>query len=381
MHLTRLRNAAVLIALVCYLCSGCWDQRPLEDLGLIYGLGLDRSEFNENLFVVTTVYPLFADTRRAPNEVDTVTAPSFGLAVEQWRNRHAQQFAPRKLRVILLGEDLARKGAEDPLLSVMQYTQLNEHARLAVARPRAEDLLRVKPLANERVATFTEQLLLANEQVAAAAQVTLSEAISRFSAADSDPLVPILAEDKMGERLVVIGSGLFSGLKMVGELDERETQLVLAMRGDVGDVVYSPATGVTDVLLSSYPQVRMQNPKAKYRVKLDGERLRVKVELHTGFSLQQYSSAEDMSDTEDTNSVAQSVASNLTLAIEDLIAKMQATTADPLGLGQHLRVKQGQDFDIKLFREQWRNAEVEVGVKTAFIRCNTMNTTIMPQKK
>ena len=139
----QVRLSLLLLGVSLLLCS-CWDQRPIEDLGIIIALCVDPYPANPALLSYTTTHPLFEETKRASAKIATVAAPNLGKMVELWEQQHEKIFAGGKIAVLLLNEEVARQGVQQGLLDYFQTPQLDNNTFVAVTRGTAAELVRTE---------------------------------------------------------------------------------------------------------------------------------------------------------------------------------------------------------------------------------------------
>jgi serine protease inhibitor len=68
--------AWLLLTILPLLITGCWDQRPIENLAIIIALGADTNQQNPNLADYTFGYPLYAELKRSAAKIVTTGAPT-----------------------------------------------------------------------------------------------------------------------------------------------------------------------------------------------------------------------------------------------------------------------------------------------------------------
>lgn len=367
-RLLRLVAAMLLLSL---LLSGCWDAQPIERLGLIIAMGFDVAENNPNLFVLTTSIPLFQPDAQETVRTNTVTAASVGQAFDIWQTQHNVIFAPGKLRVVILSEEVARRNLEG-LITLLELPRVNDNAIVLITKESPEELLRERPLANPRVGAYMAQFIEVMRGEGMLLSLNISQVLTRAATPDTDAFLPIVLKDPLGEALYVTGTALFSDLTMVGELDQHETQLLMALLGQHARVNYTPAVGVTGELYNTYPYITFVRPRMNCRVRYEGERLHVQVTLTSDYTMRDYRTPGDLTESDVVENINRDIESNLIIEIERLLAKFQELQTDPLGIGQRVRIQENRNFDADRFKEDWQNAAIEVKAELSLTRPSTL---------
>ncbi|MGI6358291.1 MAG: Ger(x)C family spore germination protein [Bacillota bacterium] len=372
----RLHKGLALLLLVClsWASTGCWDRRPVEEQGIAIVLGADVNRQNPKLLDLTVGIPLFDESKQSFARINTASGPSFGEAVDAWQAGSALEFAAGKMRLLLFGEEMARLGLPG-FFNYLEVARADNNALVAVTRGRAEDLLRGKLVETEHIGTNTANLLQLHRKLALTCAPDVNVLVTAFVAPGIDPILPLL-ELSVGKDIVSLeGSALFKDLTMVGELDRRETELLLALRNKVNHITYTPLLGVTEEMLEPPPQLRITSPRAKIAPTLQDGLLTVAVEFSASYILRNYHTHVNMIELQNTEKLSRDLESELSLAFQQVLAKLQELQTDPIGVGKKFRVKNFQSFDEDAFRQLWADATLQVNVHLRFDRPGTLTRT------
>lgn len=364
--LRRARIATVL--LICLLLTACIDARPIEDQAIVIVIGADCNQQNPSLIDLTIGVPLFDESKSSFARITTSSGVNYGQAGDNWQRGSALELATGKIRLLLFGEEMALNGLP-AFINYIQAARVDDNAAVAVARGRAEDILQGRLVETERIGTNISNMLETLDRTGLSFRPEATNLITDFIMAGQDPILPLL-ELSAGEDVVsLVGSALFNDLNMVGEINAEETQLLLAMRGRSPEVTFAPILGPTAELGNPPPHIRLRGPRAKLSPRLENGQLVVGVDFQARYNLRQYYSVVNVIEQEE--QITADLESNLTLAIQQLLAKLQAVKTDPLGIGNKYRVKNNKTYDDNQFRDLWAKARLEVQVDLEFVRAGT----------
>ncbi|MDT3424919.1 spore germination protein KC [Paenibacillus forsythiae] len=117
---TRRPGLALLcILLLCLPLSGCWDRRELNDLALAIGLGIDKTGDQYTLSAQVVIPAEIAagqsSSGASPVTLYEATAPTVFEALRKMTVNSPRRVYLAHLRVLVLGERLAREGIADIL--------------------------------------------------------------------------------------------------------------------------------------------------------------------------------------------------------------------------------------------------------------------------
>lgn len=360
----------LLLTICSALTSACWDQRPIEDQAIVIVIGADINQQNSELIDLTFGIPLFDESKSSFARITTASGVNFGNVRDIWQAGSALTVATGKIRLLLFGEAMAATGLPG-FINYVQSPSTDNNALVAVVRGRAEDLLQGRLTETERIGTNTANQLRNASKAGLTFAPEVNDLMTTFTSAGKDPIMPLLELSTGKDVIQIVGSALFQDLNMVGEISLAETQLLLALSGKPAEVTFAPALGTTGELHAPPPHLRLLSPQAKLTPRVDSGQLTVKVDFQANYNLRQYYSIKDVTKLQTAESITQDLESNLNLAIQQLLAKLQAAKTDPLGIGKKYRVKNNDVYDDNAFREMWAKANLEIEVDLRFNRAGT----------
>jgi len=369
---TKLLSYLLLVIVACSL-SACWDQRPIEDLGLINCVGIDIYPENPELLDFTFVYPLFLEERRQAAKLDIIAAANIGEAINIWERRNPRRFAAGKVGIVIFGTE----AAQQDLSGLFDYAQLplfDDNAYVAVAAGKASDLLQTPLPETEIIATHLHTMFRTNRHEGQTILVTVGKLMTLATVQGIDPILPKV--HKLGEdRIELDGAVLFQDRRMVGTLDQNELLIFMALQGQHSIVSIAPTTANTGELAKPKVELDLVSPKTKIRPQLQDGKLVVNFSLQASYVLHSYSSVQNITKPEAAQSLTRDLESYLLIEAERLITKLQELGVDPLGVGKRLRASNFRQFDPLQFREQWADAAISIDVKLTPFRAGAIDTT------
>ncbi len=373
----RMRLSAMLL-LVSLLLTACWDQRPIEDLALIAGIGIDLYPANPNLLNFSFVYPLYLDDKRQGEKVELIAASNLGEAINMFEKRNAWQFAGGKVRVMAFGEDAARKG----LAGLMEYIQLPmvDDNAFVVVTDQAYKLWEVQVPETERNAFHIQNMLRNAFKEGETLRVTVGKLITEATALGVDAVVPLLTRPDEW-RFNIDGAALFRDLQMVDTISQDELRMLMALLGEIAEVSVAANVGVSEELAKPVVEFELLAPKARIKPKLEDGQLQVGIEFSSRCILCSYDSKADLTEPDVVRAIATDLESYLLIEMGRLLTKLQELRVDPLGVGKRLRAQNPKQFDSKQFREQWAQAQIELKVELQIVRVGVLHKNVVPGRR
>lgn len=359
-----------LLLIICLVLTACWDQRPLEDMALIAGIGIDPYPESPNLMNFSLVYPLYLPDRRQGEKIELIAADNLGQAITVFERQNARQFAGGKVRVVVFGEDAARQGLEG-LIDYAQVPTIDDTALVAVTQ-RASDLWNVQLPETERIAFQIQGMLRNAHREGNTLRITMGELITEASAFGVDAVVPVLKVLDQW-RIQVDGAALFRDMQMVDTVTQDELNLLMALRNRIGEVSIVANVGVSDILCKPVVEISLIAPKPRIKPRLENGQLRVKVDFSARYVLNSYDAIADLTEPDATDALTRALESYLLIEMSRLVTKLQELRVDPLGVGKTLRAQNPKQFDPMQYREQWAQAQVDLSVDLHLTRAGTLN--------
>ncbi|MDS1030284.1 Ger(x)C family spore germination protein [Bacillota bacterium LX-D] len=244
---------ALLILVSISLGTACWDQREVDERGIVLGLGLDQSvkkaevpsgvegalaEPGSKFYQVT--FQLVAPGQVAGKEKGggdklpfwnlTVTnASSIAETFNEASTRSNRAPYLEHVQIVLIGQNLAKGGLKSAFDSILRESEIRKRVPVYITPGTAKEMLDIKPKLEGVNATYLTSLQNNADYTAHfAPTITLSQ-LSRNLHENSTYLIPRIIAGKGEAKLN--GAGLFKGDKLIGWLGGMETQGVRLVTG------------------------------------------------------------------------------------------------------------------------------------------------------
>ncbi|MDD3074550.1 MAG: Ger(x)C family spore germination protein, partial [Eubacteriales bacterium] len=159
-----MKTVAVLLLIIMLLpLSGCWDSVELDQLALVLLIGIDTDPMGDGFEVTVHVLNVAAGGTGggggSKNISQTLTLSARGQtlsdATRNLRGRVQGRFSFHHVRVVLIGEDLARKGIQPVLDFLFRAPEIRLTSYLLVCQGTAREKMLLAP---EISGTLDEEL-------------------------------------------------------------------------------------------------------------------------------------------------------------------------------------------------------------------------------
>lgn len=221
----------IIVALLIWPLNGCWDASDVEQLDIVLVAGYDVPMPGQHGTISTTA--LYAAVERTEERVQTFAAHTVGETRARRAYSASRQFSLAQLQAIVLGEELALRGARDALDPGLRVPDVKGSLYLAVAEGDAGDFLRdinkqLKTDASQRIARLLRNI----PDRAFVPKTTLHDFAVGNNTRGKTTVIPIIQFVDTDQTLEITGTALFEADKMVARFDRGETRTLVFLRGN-----------------------------------------------------------------------------------------------------------------------------------------------------
>lgn len=374
-----IKKAVTVLSLLAVLsCSGCWDWRIIDELAVIFGIGIDMVEEEPEQFLFTFVNPIFEEEAEEVRNITSVRGYSLAQALINLQHQEQQQPVLGKVDVIIFSEEAAQSGAMHQIMR--QYDQIrdkNPRASICIVRgTSAQDVINLSPPEQPRTAVLLGNMLRHNFSEGRMPEVSALTYWTIFNTRGITPVIPVIELTGMGEEQTGI---LLAGLAIIDEdgrlkgyLSDTETLMYMLLTSNIlrgrfhtridyreqenrilTGFVQSNSTGV---------QSRIVQDKAVINIKTDIILTGINVDLLLDSHLKENVFRE----------LEQALARDIQGNMLQVLRISQACEADFVGLGQHVRVKHPEWFRGKNWTREFGQSTINLEVSVTIKRFNSL---------
>jgi spore germination protein KC len=245
----------LLLLLLTLSLTGCWDLQELESLGLVQALGLELESDQKNI-TVTTMIAIPGKLSAAGDQggggkepgvaVVAAKAPSIYEAFNLINTSINREITLRQNQILVIGESMAKAGISKWIDNLVRFREMRRTLLLFVCRGPVAAIFNVKPKLEQNPAEYLSDLVNLNSKTAMYSRMMINEFMSHYKAyaqANTAPLIvpdanpPQKAPEDAGNappetappgptELRITGAAVFNGDKLVGNLNNYETQVL-----------------------------------------------------------------------------------------------------------------------------------------------------------
>ncbi|MGI5920319.1 MAG: Ger(x)C family spore germination protein [Syntrophomonadaceae bacterium] len=237
----------LLILLLVISQAGCWDADEINELGFVLCVALDRSG---NEYKVTTQIAkpeTYSKTpsggsqpkQQQPFWVISATGKTIFEAIRNLANISPRRIFWAHIKVIIIGEELARHNIHDVLDFFSRNPELRLRTLIAVTPGEAGKLLDIIPIMEKDPATDLERIIENRNLSGKGYRIMLKNFLEDYLEPNGNPVASrvILCKSEGTPVIKLNGAAVFRKNKMVGWLNEKETRGLLWVENEINNTL------------------------------------------------------------------------------------------------------------------------------------------------
>ncbi|PLT47162.1 Spore germination protein GerKC [Paenibacillus pasadenensis] len=247
--------ALLLIAALAAPLSGCWSRNELNGINIVVGMGVDKAKDDGYIVSVQIVNPSQVTTKKTSTSSfsPVVTFRSYGKtlpdALARLTLKAARELYLAHLRILVIGEEIARSGLSKPLDFIARNRELRTDFYLVVAKKAsASDILDMySPIDPIPANSLYTKLDTSDDIWSATGKVTLDRLIRDLATEGKGPAltsIELLGNRHSGEEMKSAqniepqtllrydGMAAFRGDRMVGWLNENDVRALNLLQNE-----------------------------------------------------------------------------------------------------------------------------------------------------
>lgn len=361
----------LLLAVVTILLSGCWDRRELDELSSVVAIAVDKYEPHDpkedGNYLVTIQIPI--PTKIAGGgegeggeggagsvQVMSSTGLSLQHALDNLQKRVNNQLFLGHTRVLLISEEVARDGVMD----IIDFFRRNPHARrlmgVIITQNKAKDALKVLTSLEQVPAVYLISIMENGARQQMMPKITLGD----FNIALSTPyLYPFTYYSSTGETdFSWKGLALFKEDKMVGNLSERESWLLMHLikEGSGGNFILRfDEKGSPRQLI-----IKPGSVKTKLKTKVNRGQVTARYDVELEVDIRENNTGYKLGNQKQLAQLSYQIARILEEESNQLVSKLQREGIDALSLGAKIKAHHYEKWKKLNWKDAFPKANIDV---------------------
>ncbi len=369
--------------------TGCWSAREVNDLEIVIGVGVDKSDIPDNIrFTAQIVKP--GEMRQPAQEggggsgtafwnVQSTEASLFNT-VRDITHKTGNRLFLSHSQLVVFGNEIAAEGIEKYMDFFLRTHEMRPTALILIANGTAEDILNIKPEKEKLPAMHIAKLINAYGFTSHFVKMNLQDFSALMMSKTSSPMAPLveISQDAGKRDFSFCGLAVFKNFKMVGALNRDEARGLLWVTGKVKSGVIN-VTGpggqgmVVLEILKAKSKVTPQFREGKLYMHIEVKEEASITEQLTEESLVTFPALELLQEKQE-----EIIRGEITAAFE----KSKELGADVFGFGELVHKKYRSEW--KQMEQDWdsvyKSIELLVDVETRIVKTDLITKPAVPEK-
>ncbi|MBT2668509.1 Ger(x)C family spore germination protein [Bacillus sp. ISL-4] len=331
------KNKLVLTLIILTLLTGCWDERLLKDVRIVYLSGFDLDEKGDYLITVLIRNLNISKSSRGERSITNDMITGKGKNVRETSLNIDQSVAgtldPAKGRTLILGNDIAKGDIFNVLDTIYREPRLNVNSKVVVTSGSAKNLIQHLTEKEMEKAEYFYELIKSSEDLTEIPSVTVQTVCTYLFDEGKDFFLPYLGIDKEDHTVKVKGTVLFHDRSFTGQylsIDESKLLLLFMDKKARKAILTDRVEQQEDAALSYKVKRISRNLKVTKKDKVS-----VDISLQLDVEVIDYPT-DHLDNQKKIKDLNQQLSRQLTKNADALFKKLADNQSDVLGLGREL---------------------------------------------
>jgi len=357
----------------CVFMASCWDAKQLDNLYLVYGIGIDISQENLARYLVTVAAPTVPPEAKEPKIEISSEGTSLRNAQDNIQNKASRRITYANTKIFFIGEEVAKRGIERHIDSLLRDPEGRGTIRLLVTEGRAVDLMQIDPPGAPLVSLYITDMLRQGHETSTIPFITLRRFNNALRTDGVEPVIPFLKYGNKSNEFLINNISLFNEDKMIGKLDGIESVAFMVLTGEVKDGFMTLSYPVGNMDEHPVLSLRILSGKSQIRTETKDSKIHIYHKISLVANISEYTSSESAFDEKIIESMERTANLHLESICNELILKLQNQyTNDNIGYGRYVKANHPEIFDADNWNEQFSKATIHVKANVRIQMVGTM---------
>lgn len=318
--LREIKMKKIILLIIILLCSGCYDYQEINNMAIINGIGVDYQ--NEEYILTLEILNIQEKKESTETQEKSYALTARGKTINEAMN-NVESIVTKKasfshLEIILISEDLAKKGITDICDYFLRNNFITNNLYLVLAKNKSPEEILKNKSQSEKINTVAIVELLESKN--STFSLSIKDEFDYQVAKIKDNFYDIFVLSvNLEDEIKLDQVAVFKGDKLKFYLTEDEKQILGLLANKIYNIVVVNEMGAMDIT------------KDKVKINYDGEKYIIEIDLLA--KLEKLNDEElYLKNRDDLSKLESSFRSTLEDRINDLIDSLYRQDTDILGL-------------------------------------------------
>ena len=345
----------IIILIINFILTGCWDNNELDTISIVTGLGIDAAENDDEIDLTLQVSKIKGTTGYEKGAVGqgssffVMEATDSGIlsGIDKLEKQIPRSIFLHHNQVIIFGKEQAKKGIKKYMDVFIREHQMRMETWVLLSDSTAKDTLTSTMEQEENSAIGLSKMIYSESRDYESLSMRLMDLTSRMMEETTSPVIPIVTvKNKNGNSEAEIsGLAILKEDKYIGELDLEKVRGYSWIMGNCREISFN--INIED----GYSDMSISNIKLKNKPKLGADGPFISIDFKGDVAIREIQGFEGMKTDEIFAILQKACVEQLEKEILDCFNYSKDLNADIYGFGTEFYRKHPKDFE-KL-KEYW----------------------------
>lgn len=312
----------VMVIISAYLFTGCWNYREINNLSIVAGIAIDRSELDGKYEVTIEIVNIKKGKDISNNsEYITLCGDSLFDIIRNMISVSSRRLYFSHAKIVIISKELAREGMGKSIDWYIRDAETRTDIYLLISKEKtAKEVLMSKRNENMIVSFDLGKVIQNEKNVSTAPKVDLWDFLDVLKQKDSNTSLPLIFIDKSGEKEVprIEGMAVIKDDKLIGMIDGDISKYILFTTDEI-------KTGILVLGKKTSEPISFEifKNRTKIKYKFDEGKMKVQIFTDTIVSIAEYQSKQPFSTSEEKDILEKQLANMLEESIYNTTSMIQ----------------------------------------------------------
>lgn len=362
------RSFFLIVIIPLLFITGCWDSRPIDELGFIANLTIEKTDSDDKI-KMNIIRPTSDEEKKEFSHKTTVEGKTVMEGLNELQKHGSKTYVLGSVLSVFIGKKIASKGVNSLLSELDHISDFKPQAILSVFNGTIEEIEEFDPPQQQRIGILINDSLVTSIRNQQIPSTRFYEVMIIHTLEGRDIVLPIIKIDTENENILVERLAVFSLDKMVGSLSiEEGIPFMIITLPKVNEIVVNIPSEETKQYGIEKLSIVIRKKKVNIKTKIE-EGLPI---IDASFTLtidqldfvtNNSSNIEQYKTFMDKESVIKSIETSVSNYLEKETKKLVKQTqqefkSDIFGFGEKVRVQNNEYFKSTNWRDVYPEAKV-----------------------
>lgn len=289
----------IIILMIIFILTGCWDNYELDTISIVTGLGIDAAENDEITLTLqvskikgTTGYEKGATSTDQGNSFFAMETTDTGIlsAIDKLEKQTPRSIFLHHNQVIIFGKEQATKGIKKYMDVFIREHQMRMETWVLISDSTAKDILTTTMEQEENSAIGLSKMIYSESRDYEVLSTKLIDLTSKMMEETTSPVIPIVtANSENGySEAEISGLAILKEDKYIGELDLERVRGYSWIMGNCREIPFNIKTE------HGYADTSISNIKLKNKPKFGSDGPFISIDFKGDVSIREIQGFESM---------------------------------------------------------------------------------------